>query len=278
MKRLSTSGPLRLLARLLLFVTLVLSRDVVFAQTLPKQPNPPRLVNDFAGMLSRSENQRLEDKLVAFNDSTSNQIAVITVKSLEGYDISDYTVKTFNAWKIGNVKKNNGILLLISQQERKAWMTTGYGLEGGVPDALARRILDNQIAPAFKASKYYEGLDSATTTLMKLANGEFHDARPRPVAGASDGSGFPSGIIVLIIVFLILFFIFRGGGGANQIRSTGFGLPWWMMLGMLGSGNRGGGGFRGDGGGGFGGGGDGGGGFGGFGGGSSGGGGAGGSW
>jgi len=275
MKRLSTCGPLRLLVRLLLFVALVLSRDVVLAQTLPKQPTPPRLVNDFAGMLSPSENQRLEDKLVAFDDSTSNQIAVITVKSLEGYDISDYTVKTFNAWKIGNVKKNNGILLLISQQERKEWMTTGYGLEGGVPDALARRIIDNQIAPAFKANKYYEGLDSATTTLMKLANGEFHDARPRPVAGASDGS-IPSGIIVLIIVFIILFFIFRGGGGANQIRSTGFGLPWWMMLGMLGSGNRGGGGF---GGGGFGGdGGGGGGGFGGFGGGNSGGGGAGGSW
>ena len=259
---------LRWWPHLLLLLALLTSLGTA-AQTLPPRPNPPRLVNDLAHLLQPAEAEALENKLVAYNDSTSSQIAIVTVANLDGDDIADYGQKLYEAWGIGRKGKNNGILILVAQQEHQARIQTGYGLEGAVPDALAKRIISNTLVPAFRQNQYYAGLDKGTDELIALAKGEYQadpaDARSQ---GQSDGSGsgFPFWVIVLVLVVVFTMLRNRGGGGGN--RGFGGGLIPPIIFG--------GGGFGG-GGGGFGGGG-GGGGFGGFGGGSSGGGGASGSW
>lgn len=265
------------LKKLSTFLVFLFFTMTAIAQTLPEPQTPARLVNDFAGIMSASEANALESKLVAYDDSTTNEIAVITVKSLEGFDISDYAIKTFQKWKIGTAKKNNGVLILISAAEHKAWITVGRGLEPVITDALSRRVIDNTMIPAFRQNQYYAGLDSGTTQLMQIAAGEFHDKRVRTMGTHKGG---PTGFIFIIIIAVILIVISRGGGGPGQhIAGGNSNWPLWMLLGgMLG----GGGGGRSEGwgggeGGGFGGGGDSGG-FGGFGGGDTGGGGAGGSW
>ena len=250
----------------------VLAAAGALAQGLPPRPNPPRLVNDLAHLMQPKEADALEQKLVAYNDSTSSQIAVVTVPNLGGNDIADYAQKLYRAWGIGQKGKNNGILVLVAQQEHAARIQTGQGLEGAVPDALAKRIISNTLVPAFKQNQYYAGLDRGTDQLIALARGEYK-ADPADARGRGQGGGSPGfGLIVAILIAIFIFIQIsrRGGGGGGGGRSGGFGPILFGGLGGFGAG----GGFGG-GGGGFGGGG---GGFGGFGGGDSGGGGASGSW
>lgn len=242
------------------------------AQGLPARPNPPRLVNDLAHLMQPQEADALEQKLVAYNDSTSSQIAVVTVPNLGGNEIADYAQQLYRAWSIGQKGKNNGILVLVAQQEHAARIQTGRGLEGAVPDALAKRIISNTLVPAFKQNQYYAGLDRGTDQLIALARGEYK-ADPADVQGrgqSSRGPGFGLILVILIAIFIFIQISRRGGGGGGG-RSGGLGPILFGGLGGFGAG----GGF---GGGGFGGGGGGGGGFGGFGGGDSGGGGASGNW
>ncbi len=252
-------------------IVLVLLSLVLLAQTFPEKPN--RLVNDYTQTLSPDQINQLEQKLVAFDDSTSTQIAVVLIKSLEGYDIADYSVNLFERWGIGSEKKNNGILILTSLGDRKIWITTGYGVEGALPDAITKRIISQEITPNFKQGNYFGGLVAGTDALISYTKGEYKSDTPKErVKKKSSGIVF-----VIIIVIIILMAIKKGGGGGSQIiGSRGSASPfWWLLLGsQLGQGSGGGfGGFsRGGDGGGFGGG------FGGFGGGSTGGGGAGGSW
>ncbi|WP_139924839.1 YgcG family protein [Hymenobacter sp. DG01] len=264
----------------LLILLLVLTQLAGRAQNVPPRPNPPRLVNDLAGMLRPDEAAQLERKLVAYNDSTSSQIAVVTVPNLGDYDIFDYAQQLYQTWGIGQKGNNNGILLLIAQQEHKARIHTGYGLEGAVPDALAKRIISNTIVPAFQKEQYYAGLDRATDQLIALAKGEYKaDPATQPQARRRSNDDSGSGwTFWLIIGVLILFILLRnrggGGGGGYGRRNRGFGGTFIppIIFGDF-SGGRGvfggGGSFGGGGGGG---------GFGGFGGGSSGGGGASGDW
>ncbi|QNH61999.1 TPM domain-containing protein [Hymenobacter sediminicola] len=264
---------------LLLVLLLLAGQFAAWAQQIPPRPSPPRIVNDLAGMMQPNEVAALEQKLVAYNDSTSSQIAVVTVPSLGDYDIADFAQQLYESWGIGQKGSNNGVLILIAEQERKARIQTGYGLEGAIPDALAKRIISNTIVPAFREQRYYQGIDRATDQLIALAKGEYkadQTTTTRQRSNDSSGSGWQ---FWLIIGALVLFMLLRnrggGSGGAGGRRNRGFGgsmIP-PIIFGDF-SGGRGtfGGGF---GGGGFGGGG---GGFGGFGGGSSGGGGASGDW
>ena len=260
---------------LLLALLLLVAWVQVLAQGIPPRPSPPRLVNDLAGMMRPDEAAALEQKLVAYNDSTSSQISVVTVPTLGDYEIADYAQKLYEAWGIGQKGTNYGVLLLIARQEQKARIQTGYGLEGAIPDALAKRIISNTIVPAFREEQYYQGLNRATDQLIALAKGEYQaDQTTRPRQRGSDDSG--SGwTFWLIIGALILFMLLRskGGGGGRNNRGFGGGMIPPIIFGDF-SGGRG---VFGGGGGGFGGSG-GGGGFSGFGGGSSGGGGASGDW
>jgi uncharacterized protein len=233
------------------------------AQNIPKRPEPPRLVNDLAGVLSAEQESALERKLVAYDDSTSNQVAVVLVSTLNEYPIEEYSLKLFRDWGIGNQKNNNGILILAAIDDRKIRIEVGYGLEGAVPDITANTIIANDIVPAFRGGDYYDGIDKATTSVIAAAAGEYQAPANYSDRGKKGGR-FPLGLVIaLIIIILIINKRNRGGGGGFMSR-RGFGPIFFPT---------GGGGWSG-GGGGW----SGGGGFGGFGGGSSGGGGASGSW
>lgn len=259
-----------------LFIGMLFACTWLYAQEVLPRPNPPRLVTDQAGVLSASEIQALEQKLVALDDSSSNQIAVVLIKTLNDRPVEDYATKLFREWGIGNKKTNNGVLILAAIDDRKVWIEVGYGLEGAIPDITASEIYRNIIVPAIKQRKYFEGLDNATDALAKAAVGEYKVARKKD----SPSSG-PGSVITFMILLAIVLMIVGGGGfgGGGGRRNSGLGgLAEGIILGSLlnGGNRRGGWGDGGFGGGGFGGGG--GGGFGGFGGGSSGGGGAGGGW
>ena len=250
--------------------------ESVFGQKIPDRPSPPRLVNDFAGMLKPDEVNMLEQKLVAFNDSTSTQIAVVIVSTLDGDDRADYAQQLAEKWGIGRKGLNNGILVLVkaktADSKGEVQIAPGYGLEGALPDITCAEIVDREILPAFRNGDYYGGLNNATNVLMSLARGEFSAAQYGNKAKKGSGKSSPIGFIIIIVILIAVISRGSSGGSNNKHISTG-GLPFWMLLGMMNSGRGSSGSW-----GGFSGGGSGGGGFGGFGGGSFGGGGAGGSW
>jgi uncharacterized protein len=245
---------------------ILFSFQSVKAQNVLPKPNTPVLVTDQAGILSPQQLQALENKLVAIDDSSSNQIAVVILSTLEGYPIEEYATKLFRSWGIGNKKTNNGILLLVAIQDKKIRIEVGYGLEGAIPDITANSIINNDIKPAFREGAYYEGIDKATDDIAKAAVGEYKVKKEKQ--SKNKGSNV---ILFFIIVFFIVIILGKGNGGGSNIGGGGFSdIATGMLLGsLLGGGGRSGGGW---------GGGDSGGGFGGFGGGSSGGGGASGGW
>ncbi len=245
----------------LFFIILILAAvfNTSAQKSIPK-PVPARLVVDNANILTATEVETLERKLVALDDSTSNQIAIVTVKSLNGEALEDVAVATFRDWGIGNKKTRNGVLILVAIEDKKIRIEVGYGLEGAIPDVTANDIINNDIKPNFKQGNYYAGLEAAVNNLSKAASGEYHVAREKSSSGK--GGGNILGIIIIIVIIIVM--ASRGGGRGGV---GGFIAP--LLLGsMLGGGGRGGG---------FGGG-DSGGGFGGFGGGGSGGGGSSGGW
>ncbi len=258
---------------MLLWMSLAIAAQ---AQDIPPRPNPPRLVNDLAHVMQPQEADALERKLVAYDDSTSSQLAVVTVPTIGDNDLFDYAQKLYESWGIGRKGKNNGLLILVAVKEHKVRIHTGYGLEGAVPDALAKRIGDNTLAPAFKQNQYYAGLDRGTDQLIALAKGEYKadpaDARPRGRRHRDSSGSGPIFWIIIGVLVLVFLLRARGGGGRGGRGGLGGGFMPPIIFGDF-SGGRG---VFGGGGGGFGGGG--GGGFGGFGGGSSGGGGSSSSW
>ncbi len=241
------------------------------AQDFPPAPNPPRLVNDFTGTLSAEEVAQLEKKLLAYSDSTSTEVSIVLLGSVGQYDIADYTFQLGEQWGIGVKGKDNGILILAAMEDRKIFIAPGRGLEGAIPDALAKRIVTDMILPNFKMEAYYQGLDQATDMIFKLASGEY-----KADEVLSDGNSGGSILLILLLVFLfvILPLIKNRRDNNNHMGGRGGGVDFWttlMLANMLGGGGRSSGGSFGD----FS---SGGGSFGGFGGGSFGGGGAGGSW
>lgn len=264
-----------LLLILLCVVTFASVRTYAQDVALLPVPNPPRLLVDKANILIPEQAEILENKLVAFDDSTSNQISVVIIPTLNGYPIEEYATKLFRSWGIGGKKNNNGVLLLIAASDKKIKIEVGYGLEGAITDVQSKSIIENDLAPNFRQENYYRGIDQAINSLEKAAAGEYKVARDR-----SDDSG-GSAVVFFIILAIVIFIVIaskggKGGGGGVASRGGWSNIILPMILGSAmgrgSSGGFGGGGFGG-GGGGFGGGG-----FGGFGGGSSGGGGASGGW
>lgn len=241
-----------------------------FSQKIPSRPNPPRLVNDFTQTLTPDQVATLEQKLVAYDDSTSNQIAIVIIESTNDYAPIDYATKLGREWGVGNKKTNNGVIILIAKNDRSIFIAPGYGLEGAIPDITAKSIIDNEIRPNFRENDFYKGLDLGTTAIMKAAAGEY-----KPPAGYRRKKGKSGGgniLGIIIILFIIMMLAGRGGGGrgGGMMSRRGYSdIATGALLGSLLSGGRGGGGGFGGGSGG---------GFGGFGGGGFGGGGAGGSW
>jgi uncharacterized protein len=264
--------------RILVVGFLLISCFFLQAQNIPAKPNPPRLVNDFANILTPGQIEALEQKLVHYDDSTSTQIAIVTVTNLGGYAEEEYALKILRDWGVGNKKSNNGVVILAAIEDRKLRIEVGYGLEGAIPDITAKQIIENELSPHFRRGEYYEGFDRAADALIKAAAGEYKAVVKTRRGRGTGGGGSIIGIVIIFIIILIVLSRIGGGGGrgGGMINRGGI-LPWILLNSMLNSGRGGSSGWSGGGGGG-GWSGGGGGGFGGFGGGGGGGGGASGSW
>ncbi|HEV9036141.1 MAG TPA: TPM domain-containing protein [Puia sp.] len=265
---------------ILILAPCLLAVNLTRAQDVPPRPNPATAVNDFAHVMTPDQVSALEQKLIAYNDSTTSQIVIVTVPDIGDAAIEDYALKILRSWGVGDKKNNNGVVILADIKDHKVYIAVGYGLEGAIPDATAKEIVDNEIVPNFRAGgddNYYRGFDQAADALIKAAAGEYKAPAGYGQRGRRHGG---SGLGVFIIIFIVIIIIIsrRGGGGRGGGGYYGGGgwLPFILGT-MVGRGLGGGGGGWGSGGGGGWSGGDGG--FGGgFGGGSGGGGGAGGSW
>jgi uncharacterized protein len=253
---------------------------VTLAQ-IPERPDPPRLVNDFAGVLKGEEQQLLEETLVQFDRETSTQVVVVTVSSLQGYDKADFAFRIGESWGVGQKDRNNGVIILVKpktgNESGQVYIAVGYGLEGVIPDAVANRlIVNNEMIPRFRENDYFGGIKNGVKVITDLARGEFTAEQYSQSSGNGKGAG--GFFIVLLVLLLVIFPLMKK---SRRLHSGGTrGLPLWLLLGMMNSGKSHGGHWNdfSSGRGSFGGGSFGKGGFGGFGGGSFGGGGAGGSW
>ncbi|KIX21939.1 methanol dehydrogenase [Flavobacterium sp. 316] len=261
--------------KFLLVLTTLLLHYIGFSQfDIPKKPTFQTSIYDYADVLNESEEKSLENKLVTYSDSTTTQIVIITVESLKGDDIGILTPRWAQEWGIGQADTDNGILILLSKNDRKIWISPGYGLEHKLTAGINGELIRNVILPEFKAGSYYNGLDKGTTAIFDVIKGTYKGERK---GNKSKGSGLP--IFIFILFFIILIILIsknknnRGNNGGSG-RTGGVDLMDIIILSSLGRGNGGGSFGGGSSGGGFGGGGFGGG----FGGGGFSGGGAGGSW
>lgn len=241
-----------------------------FAQfDIPKKPTLQTSVYDYANLLSGDQKTQLEEKLVAYSDSTSTQIVVATVENLNGDSAARVAPLWAQQWGIGQAKEDNGIFILVAEKEHDMYIATGYGVQGRLPAGTVGTIIRSYITPEFKSGEYYAGLDKGTDAIFEALKGRF---KAEPKSNDSNGNDIPGGIggiIFIIIIIIAIISRFRGGGGGRGGRGGGFGLTDMLILGSLGRSSGGWGGGSSGGGGGFGGG---------FGGGGFSGGGAGGSW
>jgi uncharacterized protein len=171
----------------------------VIAQNIPVRPQPAKYVNDYAGMMSPTDAQVLENKLEKYHDSTSTQIVIVTLQSLNGKNIDEFANQWARTWGIGQKGVNNGILIMASKQDRKIRIEVGYGLESTVPDLATKEIRERYIVPNFKAGNFYLGFDKAVEDIIRRIGGEYKDeaeklleqeARNNPNAQSEDERSF----------------------------------------------------------------------------------------
>ncbi len=262
---------LKYIAILIFFVQI---GTLSIAQDIPPRPNTNDLVFDYADFLSKGEEQQLNQTLENFALETSNQILFISVKTLNGLAPYEFAEGILTQWGVGQKGLDNGVVILVktktSGSKGQVFISTGYGLEGAIPDAVTKLIIENEMLPEFKAQNNYAGINNAVTTLMGLAMGEIDSGEYQKRTDAK-GEGFLP--VFMFLFIMIIIFASRMGRARRYAGKNN--MAFWAAFWLLSNSGRSHGGSWGgfSGGSGFGGGG-----FGGFGGGMGGGGGAGGSW
>jgi uncharacterized protein len=222
------------------------------AEVIP--PRPARHFNDYAGVVSRTTADELDRQLEQFEKQTSNQVLVAIYPKLQtDSSIDDYAVRIAQQWGVGRKQRNNGVVLFVFPNDRRMYISVGYGLEGALPDALAKRIIDEQIAPRFKANDYDGGVRAGVNAIIAATKGEYKGVGPKMDGCAIAFWIFFGIIVILIIMRRIQMRKWRGHmySGAGR-RSYGYSTPWyWGSPGGWGGGGgwSGGGGFGGGGGG-----------------------------
>jgi uncharacterized protein len=161
-------------------------------------------VNDTAGMLSAATRQQLEDVLARLEQTDSTQIVLLTIPSLDGEVLEEFSIKVVDQWKIGQKGVDNGALLLIAKKDRKIRIEVGYGLEGSLTDLMAGRIIRNVIVPQFKAGNFDQGVIDGVQTMIKVVRGEYKTSEKGP---AGSGQRQKKGTAGLGGLFAFIFFI-----------------------------------------------------------------------
>lgn len=212
---------------------------VLFLKAQIEFPILKNYATDLTNTISSSELYTLNSALKNFDDSTSNQIVFLMIRSLDGYSLESYTYETAAKNQIGSKKNNNGVLFFVSKDNRKMRIEVGYGLEGVLPDALTSSIQRNEVRPYFKQGDYYSGIAAGLNAIMAATRGEYKGERKDK---SEKGSGFPFIFIIMLIIFITSIFRKGGRGGGGGI------LPWIILGSMTGGGRSRGGGFGGSGG------------------------------
>lgn len=169
----------------------------IHGQNYPPRPEPAVYVNDFANILSENQRGELERTLVDYHDSTSTQIVVLTIPSLEGMEASQYAVELGEKWGIGQADKDNGVLFLVAPNERKMFILTGRGTQEKLTDVFIGRTRDNYILPEFKTGNYYSGIRMGILQMINRLSGTF----------TSDNISQDSGISLTFLIFVFLVII-----------------------------------------------------------------------
>lgn len=231
-----------------------LAVPVIFFSQSAAAIDVPRLnarVNDYAGILSSSEESALESLLIDTENKTSSQVALLTIPSLEGEVLEDYSIKVAEKWELGQKKFDNGVLVLVAMAEKKIRIEVGYGLESILTDLKSNYIIRKMMVPEFKRDNYFAGIDNGLKAVTGLVNKEF-EITPEELQqfqeeqGKTKGTHIPFGLVIFIVFIVISFLKGLGRGGT---RGAASGVFWGSVLG--GSSRSGGGFFGGGGGGGF---------------------------
>lgn len=204
---------LRSLNKLLSFLLLGLS-IFAFAQLVPKKPAKIFPVTDEVGLLTATEKEQLNQKLIKFHDSTSTEIAVIIIPTSKGEDINYLATMYGEKWGIGEKEQDNGIVFLIATEDRKFAIQQGRGVERYLTASVAGQILDYIVTPNFKQGLWFEGINRGTSALMEAVQGKFKPI----IKDTSNKEGLSSLQILMIafFIFLILRFLFQNRGGGNN--------------------------------------------------------------
>jgi uncharacterized protein len=220
--------PLRLWAALLIMaIGATLAASAVLAA--PNFPTLTGRVVDQAQILSATERASLETKLKELEDKSSIQLVVATISSLDGLEVEPYANQLFRAWKLGEAKKNNGVLFLIAPKEHKLRIEVGYGLEGTLTDATSKIIILNAVAPRFKAGDFDGGVSRGVDDIITTLTTDASEWQKRPELRAEDDATLLDTVapILFIAIFVLVFFLIarRGGRGwgSGVIYSSGFG-------------------------------------------------------
>ncbi len=220
----------------ILALLIAIASTIAASQVMPELPTLTHRVTDLAGLLTPGENQVLENRLARFEDSTSTQIAILTVPSLGGVSIEQYSIEVFEKNAIGQKNKDNGVLILIARDERRLRIEVGYGLEGVLTDAMAALVIEREIKPKFREGRYAEGLLSGVDAITAITAGEYTATEKAP----EFRNAFP---LVFVLLFLLLRLLV--GGGRRRRLLLGPGLTfmggWHSSGGGLGGGFGGGG-------------------------------------
>lgn len=205
--------------RILKYALTLLISLVVFTMSaagIPDKPKVERLVNDFAGILSPNTVAVLEDSLVRVSNRTSTQIVVVTVNSLDGYDVSQFAYTLGEKWGVGGAKNNNGVVILVKPKtpdsRGQAFIATGYGLEGVLPDIICGRIVNDIMIPYFKRNDYQGGITAGTYEVIKRVQGEY-TADPY-----DEEIDWVTILILFGIIGLFLYITFKDGGNSGGGR------------------------------------------------------------
>jgi uncharacterized protein len=218
----------------MLFAVIILLSPSLAAQEFPAVPSLTQRVTDNAGLLSPGERRALEERLAAFEDSTSTQIAILMVPTLGGSSIEEFSIEVFEKNAIGQKHKDNGVLLLVARDERRLRIEVGYGLEGVLTDALSTQVIERSIKPRFQEGRYAEGLMAGVDAVMAITAGEYTAEEK----GTKIRNVFP-------LVFVLLFLLLRLLVGGGRRRRLMMGPGWTFLGGWHSSGGSWGGGFGG---------------------------------
>lgn len=199
----------------LLLASLVLALTGVAPAAPPDVPALRGRVNDYAGVMNAEQAQRLESRLAQFEVETGHQVAVLTVPTLDGDDIEGFSIRVAEKWQLGQKGFDNGVILVVALKDRRLRLEVGYGLEGVLPDAIAKRIISEYIVPRFRVQDYAGGIVAGIEAVLSVIKNE---PLPKPARQPNPAQGFPWDLFLMLVVTLAVFGIMAAASGTNRRR------------------------------------------------------------